>query len=271
MKIKISDTDKADWNTKTKIRCIYQLQNMLDNKIYIGQSKDFRKRVSEYLHADENLSNRLIIKTIRNVGQENFLVTILERCDNHADLNEREAFWIKKKRSENPDIGYNTLSPIKKHYSELANIRKSISHTGLKESDTTKRKKSNMIIAISDSKVIVADSAKLFGDLMGKTKDMVKNYLRVPLMTEGFHVYYNDYDKRQDIRKRVFTRKHSKATKIDLYLKRLDLLDEIEYESVETIYWVLRTNIGKVYRLVYDNSSELGYKLIDLRYEYSRA
>lgn len=47
-------------------------------------------------------------------------------------------------------------------------------HIGLTESADTKRKKSNKIIAIKDDELIYYDSAKLFGDYIGSTKDYIK-------------------------------------------------------------------------------------------------
>lgn len=34
--------------TNQKISCIYMIQNMVNNKLYIGQTTDFRKRLSDY-------------------------------------------------------------------------------------------------------------------------------------------------------------------------------------------------------------------------------
>ena len=42
------------------------------------------------------------------------------------------------------------------------------------------------------------------------------------------------------------------------YMKYLDILDEYEFESVETIYAFVRGNIGKFYQLDYDFIDENG-------------
>jgi group I intron endonuclease len=77
---------------------IYEIKNKVNGKIYIGQ------------HSSDELgsywgSGKLIKRAIKKYGIENFERTILEKCSNKNELNERERYWIKEKDSINS--GYN--------------------------------------------------------------------------------------------------------------------------------------------------------------------
>lgn len=77
---------------------IYEIKNKINGKSYIGQ------------HSSDVLgpywgSGKLIKRAIKKYGIENFERTILEKCFDKNELNEREKYWIKEKDSIN--TGYN--------------------------------------------------------------------------------------------------------------------------------------------------------------------
>lgn len=78
---------------------IYKTTNLVNNKIYIGQT----------IHDDPKYlgGGRLIKMAIKKYGRENFLKEILETCSKRENLSEREIYWIKKFNSRDPKIGYN--------------------------------------------------------------------------------------------------------------------------------------------------------------------
>ena len=229
--------DKKKWKEKIKLSCIYRLTNNINGKVYIGQTRDFRKRMSDYKNIiKRERQSSAIGQAFTKYGHENFTADILEECK-PSKLNERELYYITKYDACNPECGYNN-SYMTNNSSDESCKRKSLAHTGLKESSLTKRKKSNIIIAVSiwGDDYIECESAKLFGDYLGKTKDQIKNYLRTPSESDGYRFYYYDYEKRQEIRKKVESK--SRLTYDDKqYLKILDFLDYCELnDSVETIY-----------------------------------
>lgn len=80
---------------------IYKIENLINGKIYIGQSIDIERRWKE--HCSKNKS--LIGKAITKFGQENFSFEILEECEKNS-LNKKEIFYIQKFNSLVPN-GYN--------------------------------------------------------------------------------------------------------------------------------------------------------------------
>lgn len=81
------------------IMYIYKTTNLINNKIYIGQT----------IHDDPKYlgGGRLIKMAIEKYGRENFTKEILETCSKREDLSGREIYWIKKLNSRDPKIGYN--------------------------------------------------------------------------------------------------------------------------------------------------------------------
>lgn len=87
-----------------KICGIYKITNKVNNKCYIGQSKDIIKRwKTEYKW--HKLNNHLL-SAFNKYGLENFNFEIIEECEPNL-LNEREQFWINVYNSFDRNFGYN--------------------------------------------------------------------------------------------------------------------------------------------------------------------
>lgn len=78
---------------------IYKTINLVNGKIYIGQSIHNRP---DYLG-----SGRLLINAIKKYGKTLFKKEILCECETRKELNEKEKYWIKKLNSRDSNIGYN--------------------------------------------------------------------------------------------------------------------------------------------------------------------
>lgn len=86
---------------------IYKITNLINNKIYIGQTiNDVDLRFRQHLSAARNGSHLYLHQAIRKYGAENFQVEILETIANES-LNNREIYYIKKYNSNNSIHGYN--------------------------------------------------------------------------------------------------------------------------------------------------------------------
>lgn len=94
---------------------IYKIQNQLNNKIYIGQSKNIYRRW--YGHrCDAKEKNYPLYNAMRKYGIENFSFEIIEECS-ISELANREDYWINFYNSYTPN-GYN-LAKAETHYSNL--------------------------------------------------------------------------------------------------------------------------------------------------------
>jgi len=81
---------------------IYKTTNLVNGKIYIGQSCKTGKKLAEYFGSGLVLNN-----AIMKHGIKNFVKEILEECSSKKELNEREIYWIKFYNSQDNKIGYN--------------------------------------------------------------------------------------------------------------------------------------------------------------------
>lgn len=84
---------------------IYQITNDINGKVYIGKTEQsIEKRFLEHCHdaCKERNINRPLYSAMRKYGLEHFHIEMLEQTDNP---NERERYWIEKKRSFK--YGYN--------------------------------------------------------------------------------------------------------------------------------------------------------------------
>lgn len=91
---------------------IYIIRNIVNNKVYIGQSIDIERRWKEhkrkYQYENER-KNSYLYNAIYKYGIESFSFDILEECDKDK-LNEREIYYIQKYESTNHNKGYNISS-----------------------------------------------------------------------------------------------------------------------------------------------------------------
>ena len=113
---------------------IYRIKNLIDNKVYIGQSKNVQSRLDGHKSCLKN--NRHINTHLQNAynkyGEENFKFEIIEECQ-EAKLTEREQYWIDYYGGINSNNNYNfkeASSPGK--FSELSRQKMSKSKLGTK-------------------------------------------------------------------------------------------------------------------------------------------
>ena len=111
---------------ENKVCGIYMIRNLVNNKVYIGQSIDIYERWNEHICAlrGEYHANNHLQSSWNKYKECNFEFSIIEECD-ESELNNKEIFWI----AEN-DSYYNGYNQTKGG----GGIR------GFKHSDETKAK-----------------------------------------------------------------------------------------------------------------------------------
>jgi len=98
-------------NRKTDLkRCgIYCIKNKVNNKVYIGKSKNIYERIRQHINMLNKKSkneNRHLINSWHKYGRDSFEYYVLE--DLPIDkLKERELYWIKERKALCGDTGYN--------------------------------------------------------------------------------------------------------------------------------------------------------------------
>jgi group I intron endonuclease len=112
---------------------IYKIENKINGKIYIGQTKkDLYERISNHLKPSNRASR--IGNALRKYGLQSFNISIIDETDLKEILNEKERYWIKFYDCKSPN-GYNFtdggegsgghVSPMKGRPSPTKGVRKS--------------------------------------------------------------------------------------------------------------------------------------------------
>lgn len=126
---------------------IYKIENLINGKVYIGQSVDIEKRINHHFTEaafnEKNIEyNAPIHQAIRKYGADKFKVDILEECLK-IDLDAQEVYWIKYYRSFPPSAnkGYNLTAGAKSATSinflfpKLSDITNDLRDSMLSQSD----------------------------------------------------------------------------------------------------------------------------------------
>lgn len=95
---------------------IYQLTNVVNNKIYIGKTKRrLCNRLADHRYFSKKHKKQPISRAIAKYGWESFEVSILQLCQSEEEMNLNESLLITQKNSINPNVGYNVCSEIQDH------------------------------------------------------------------------------------------------------------------------------------------------------------
>ena len=139
--------DVIDGNTENYKNVIYMWRNKVNDKLYIGQARDFRRRTKDHKRGsfNENLKydyNVPLHKAIRKYGVENFEVCILEKdLDKYEEMNQKEIYYIEKYDTlSNKGKGYNLSNGGNNGYSLAGKTQEEIAEIRRKQSEANKGK-----------------------------------------------------------------------------------------------------------------------------------
>jgi group I intron endonuclease len=86
---------------------VYIIQNMINNKLYIGQTRDLQSRWREHRYEARQRTSHPLYRAMRKHGIENFKMLELARFSNRKDASVFERFSILCFRSLSHHAGYN--------------------------------------------------------------------------------------------------------------------------------------------------------------------
>jgi group I intron endonuclease len=139
---------------------IYKIQNLVNGKVYFGQSNNIKQRWNSHKNIAKNKYSKSynyhLYRSIRKYGIENFEFSIVKECK-EDDLNCLEQFYIISYSSWNSNYGYNksiggegggskteeAKKNMRKPKSELAKLHIRLSHLGIRHTTEQKEKISN--------------------------------------------------------------------------------------------------------------------------------
>lgn len=128
-------------SSNNHIAVVYILTNMVNNKIYIGETSNFAKRMSHYRCTERRHKRKNkgahdetpIYQAILKYGFDNFAIGVLVSETTDPKLTDTsyrrsiETAYIKKLDTTNPDIGYNVI--VENFIPTSRKPRKSVKHS----------------------------------------------------------------------------------------------------------------------------------------------
>lgn len=92
---------------------IYQIKNLINDKVYVGSSANINKRWGQHialLNSNKH-NNEHLQRAWNKCGKENFSFSILEKVEKEDNIFIKEKDWIIKLDSIDPTKGYNKAIP----------------------------------------------------------------------------------------------------------------------------------------------------------------
>lgn len=89
--------------------CIYKIRNKINEKVYIGLTKNYVNRIKNHRRAMNFSRNKFhpLYKSIKKHGLNNFEFSIIESNLTKEQAIEKEIYYIKEYYSQNLEFGYN--------------------------------------------------------------------------------------------------------------------------------------------------------------------
>lgn len=100
---------------------VYAIYNYVEDKIYIGSSKDVQRRIAQHFYSlkrNEGVNFRLQ-NSFNKYGENSFIVFILEEAQEKINLQNAENKYLAIFQSYKPELGYNILNSAYANYKTM--------------------------------------------------------------------------------------------------------------------------------------------------------
>lgn len=71
---------------------IYKITNLVNGKIYVGKSTDYKRRFTDHLYNASKGHQSFLYSAIRKYGADQFQVNLIESVETEDQANEREQY-----------------------------------------------------------------------------------------------------------------------------------------------------------------------------------
>ncbi len=125
-----------------KIVGIYKITNLIDGKVYIGQTVNYNKRKKRHLSSLENGNhhNEHLQRAFDKYGRDSFKIELIKKC-NIEELDKLERYYIKELDACNHDKGYNMMYGGQRYRNFTKEVRLKMSEEGKGRKFTNEHKK----------------------------------------------------------------------------------------------------------------------------------
>lgn len=198
---------------------IYVIKNMVNDKIYVGQTTNLKRRIKEYRITKlyKKSLQYSVMEDIIKYGYENFTFDILDTANTKDGLDYLEIYWIKRLNATNPAIGYNKKTGGRGGTMNEETIEKMReSSKKFRHTEETKIKKSIPIITYKDGRVSYYHGAKAFADIIELPRNNITRAAKNGLKAKGYYVFYDDFDLQEESLKVVLSKKRVNQEYIEI-------------------------------------------------------
>lgn len=206
---------------------IYKIYNKKNNKVYIGKTKNIKRRANEYIteYFNKTGKQRLIWKAMQKYGIENFVMMPIDITQDKKFAAEKEIYYIMNFHSYDLSVGYNESIQSRDSVDSLSY------HTPRKQLSDEKMKRSKIFCGINpDTKeIIFSTGLKLFGDYIGRGKDEVKSAAKRSSSLNNYFLFYinnNDFNNQIEYALK-YNKKDKKLVDYDKFFYLANILCEI--------------------------------------------